>query len=290
MEPIDIQRVETEQLLEEAIASAHRWEADLGDEETQGKAEETFRALREGQLKMDNPEAFLQRLNPEDFKQQQIDVKMADENGDVIYLLKIPVLLLPERGAEYRLLESQFIFNVETEDGAVGIKNIFPRPEWKPVLQLGGELDLGLDSELNWGAELEKIDIELPKFEGELEGCVSSKNKLTGFLQVMPFKYGWGYKTIEAQFTTATAVWRLDSADTIREQQQVQFVILFKTPKDVTRVTVEAAAQAEPSFSWLTAQIRYVFERLPDAIKQIINQEKGLPLQTFQTWTFNLSK
>jgi hypothetical protein len=50
---------------------------------------------------------------------------------------------------------------------------------------------------------------------------------------------------------------------------------------------VEAAAQAEPDFDWLTAQIEHVLDRLK-AIKPIVKARKGLPLQDFQSWTVKL--
>ncbi len=65
MEPI--QSVKTTQLLNEAISTARKWETLLGKAK-KGKAEEAFEALRNGQIRLDNPQAHIQRLRPEDFE------------------------------------------------------------------------------------------------------------------------------------------------------------------------------------------------------------------------------
>lgn len=291
MEPIH--PVDTSQLMEEAIQAAQKWETPLG-KARKGKAQEAFEALRQGQIKLDNPEARLQRLRPADFETQGLDLSpgikqsMQGKEGYAFYLLTIPVLLYPGRGAQYRLLESSFTFDVIRGQRLLAIQNAFPKPVWKPVLDFGGSLTLALDSNLEWGVELDPVQVNIAKVSGELAGRVANQDQLESFIKITPFSYSLGRMEIEATFSSATAAWRLDSKEALRSQANMQFVILLKVPKEVARIKVEAAAQAEPSFNWLIAQVEHVFERLPDAVKQILQRGQGMPMQDFQTWTLDL--
>ncbi len=137
--------------------------------------------------------------------------------------------------------------------------------------------------------DVDEKPLHIPKLDDQLTNFVGRQNRLRGFMGVTPpFEHNLGQMEITAAFSPSTAAWRLDSAKTIRNQGNMPFVIVTKVPKAATQITIEAAAQAEPSFTWLTAQVSQVFDRLPQAIQQIIRGRKGLPLQDFQTWTLDL--
>ncbi len=290
----EITRVKTNHLLETAIDVAEKWEADLGEGEEKGKAQKAFEAMRNGSIKIDNPQAFLQKPRMEDFEALGMEVApdiektLSGRDGHAFYILPAPVLLFPGRGAQYRLLESHFAFDAGLEKHPMGIRNVFPKPMWRPVLEFGGNFNLGLDSELNWTAGLENVEADVSMFDGELSGRVKSGGELGGFLNVTPFEYTLGRMDIEARFSSSTAAWRFDSEDAIRNQGNVQFIFLLKIPEQASRIKVEAAVQAEPSFHWLVAQIQHVFERLPRTIQDIVKGRKGLPLQYFAEWTLDL--
>lgn len=290
-----IQRMETAQLLSAAIKEAHRWEAELlGDEATKGPAEKAFEALSNGRIELGHPEAYVQRLHPEDFEVRglelspEINDSMRGKEGYAFYVMPVPVLLFPGRGAQYRLLESQFEFGVELGQRRPAIHAIFPEPLWKPVLDWGGTFHLALDSNLHWGAEVEGARAQLSRLSGHLAGRVENANQLRSFIKIAPFEYTLGRMEIEAQFSSDTAMWRLDSERIIRSQKHVHLVALLRVPKEVTQMQIQAATQAEPSFVWLAAQIKHVFDRLPQAIQQIVKEHRGLPLQDFQTWNLDL--
>jgi hypothetical protein len=234
------------------------------------------------------------RLRLKDFEaqglalSQDIAQSMRGKEGYEFYLLPAPILLFPDRGAQYRLLETQFAVTVESGARPLAIHNTFPRPIWKPVLDFGGELTLALDSHLDWGAEVEQMELKLAKLGGELAGRVGNKNSLASFIKLRPFNYSLGRMEIEATYGTATAAWRLDSKRLFHSQDNMEFIMLLKIPKEVKQIRVEAAAQAEASFNWFIAQVEHVLERLPQAIQQLVTQKKAPPLQDFQTWTLKL--
>jgi hypothetical protein len=291
MEPI--QRVETASLLRVAIDAAYKWETPLG-KGRKGKAERAFEALDKGRLELGHPQAKTQRLRPRDFEERglalspEVKKSMRGQEAYAFYVVPVPVLLFPGRGAQYRLLESQFTFRARRGERQPAIHSIFPEPLWKPVLNWGGRLDLALDGNLKWGAEVEQTEARIGKLSSQLAGRVGNLNQLTGFIKIVPFEHSLGRMEIEAQHSDRTAMWRLDSQRAIRGQKQTRLVVLLQAPKKASQVRLEAAAQAEVAFDWLTAQVSHVFDRLPEAIQHIIKREKGLPLQDFQTWTLDL--
>lgn len=291
-----IQPLDTQQLLSEAIEAAHKWEGDLGPKGKKGKGEQALEALKKGKLEVQNPQAYLERLRAKDFADLGIPLSpaiqksMSGANGYAYYRLAAPVLLYPGRGAQYRLLEGQLAFEVAHGQREVGIYSIFPKAEWKPVIDWGGSLRLGLDGNLEWAAGVDQTEVKIGKLGGALSGRVKNINQISSFIQVMPFVYTLGRMEIEATYTAQTAIWRLDGKSAVRDQGQIQLVVLLKVPVELGEMRLAAAVQAEPDFDWLTAQVEHIQERLPQALREIFRKKRGLPLQAFEKWTLNLSK
>lgn len=296
-----IQKIDTEYILNEAVLAAQKWEAELGETATdkgishkKGKAERAFEALRQGTLKIENPQAYLERLRIKDFESLAIPISpdirksMNALDGYIYYRLVTPVMLFPGRGAQYRLVESQFAFGVPRDQRRPGIHSIFPTAEWCPVINWGGNLHLGLDSGLNWTVGVDKIKARIGNLNGEIAGHVVNTTQMSSFIQVGKFEHSLGRMEIEATHTAQTAMWRLDSQRVIRSQGQMQFVTLLKIPKELNQIRLSVALQAEPNFDWLVAQVQHVFDRLPEALLGIFKKRKGLPLQAFEEWTLDL--
>lgn len=296
-----IQPIDTQHILSEAILAAQKWEAELGEPTTgkgasrrKGKAERAFEALQHGMLKVENPQAYLERLRLKDFESMSIPISsdirksMNAPDGYRYYKLIAPVLLFPGRGTQYRLVESQFTFNVPQDQRRPGIHSIFPTAEWCPVINWGGDLQLGLDSELNWTVGVDKIKVSAGKLDGEIAGRLVPAAQMSSFIQVGKFVHSLGRMEIEATHTAQTAMWRLDSQRAIRSQGQMQFVTLIKIPKELRQIRLSAAIQVEPNFDWLVAQVHHVLDHLPEALLGIFEKRKGLALQAFEEWKLDL--
>lgn len=289
-----IQPIDTDALLDEAISTARRWETSLSPS-TGGRQQATdaFEALKQGRLVLDTPQADVQRIRLEDFAQQNLSVtpKIAEQmgaEGFAFYIVPLTVLLFPGRGAQYRLLEMQCSFEPLTGPHQLAIQRVFPNPQWKPVLDWGGAFSLALDSNLEWSATVPQTNIDTGIFSGALAGQVKPEAQQGSFVRIDSFNYTLGRMEIEAQFTATVAMWRIDSPQAIRDQRQVRLVMLLKAPSEVRQVTLHAAAQAEASFDWLSAQIGHVFARLSETLQHTIRQQRGLPTQAFQSWTLHL--
>lgn len=294
LEPI--QPVNNQPLLQNAIAAVQKWEGNLGKKGEAKKAEAAFTALAQGRIELGHPQGHTHRVRRKAFEEHGLTLSLAiaasmkGKDGYGYYVITIPTLLYPGRGAEYRLLECQLTFTADDKKTRQpAIETIFPEKQWKPVLDWGGSLHLALNALLQWGVEGEEIEAALGSISGELTGRVANSNSLTSFIKIAPFTYSLGRMEIAAEKSSHTAMWRLDSRESIRGRDG-RFVVLLKAHKEIKQIQIEAAAQAEPSFSWLFAQVEHVFDRLPEAIQAIIRRQKGLPLQDFQTWTLNLPK
>ncbi len=75
-----IRPMTTAQLLDEAISTARKYETPLA-KAPKGKAEKAFEALRNGQIKLDNPQARIQRLSLEDFEEVRTEPPARHQKG-----------------------------------------------------------------------------------------------------------------------------------------------------------------------------------------------------------------
>lgn len=287
MEPIEIN-----ELLDAAIEAARTYEGLMGTRR-KGKAEKTFESLRNSSLKLSNPEAFIERLSAKRFATAglnitpEIEQSMQAGQGYVYYLIPSPVLMHPERGAQYRLLECSFELAGEGSR-ALGIVRLFPEPRFKPVLQVGSSFNLAVDAGLNWGVEVKQTAVNLGKFQGDLSGRVSNENGLKGFIKVLPFEYTLGRREIEANFSNDKAIWRFDGKAAL-PKGNVCPALLVKVPQDAKKLTITGKAEAEVAFNWFTANIEHVFDKLPALLRRLIKDERRAPpLVAKEKWVVNL--
>jgi hypothetical protein len=287
---------ELEHLLDEAIATAERWEGTLG-ERGPTPAADAFRALKEGKLSLGSPESTLRILRLDELEQAGVRVEpyierdMTDPKGWDYALVNLPLLLFPGRGSQYHLVEAAMNAASTRKSGRQpAVHAVFPEAKWRPVLELGGALELALNAGLSWGAELKRVDLNLKELGGELSGRVGNENSLTSHIRVLPFQYQLGRAEIEAQWAGGEAMWRIDSDEAIRDNRRVQFVAVVKVPKEVTRLDITGRAQAQVSFQWLTTQVRHVFQHLSRRLQDLIRGRKGIALQDKGSWRLRLPR
>lgn len=287
--------IEMNALFDDAIRAARGWEGHLGKKKT-GKAETAFMALKSGRLETGTPNLSIHALKKSDFEKEniylgpEVEEHFQGKSGLAYYLVPLPVMLFPARGAQYRLLEADLDITPVEAGQDVAIQAIFPEPMWKPILAWGGVMRLGLDSRLTWGMEVKKTEAELAKLKGELALRVKNVNQMKSFIRLLSVEHTLGRMEIEAQYHPRRAMWRLDSKAAIRAQKQTLLVLLLKAPRDVRQVKLSVALQAEPSYDWLIMQVEHVFEHLPEAVRSAIKRRKGLPMQFFDSWTLDLAK
>jgi hypothetical protein len=293
--PVDMDVLDA--VLDEAIGKAEYWESSLTKGTKKGKAQLALEALRNGKVELANPAADIACLHPGMFEGKQL-AELQEEvvfpEGYHYYVIPVPVILWPERGAEYRLVECQLTFDAQgADDVAVAVQRVFPEPAWKSVLAYGAQAHLGLDGALKWGVEIKDIELQTEKFDAALSARVTPDLGAAGFVKIFPFTFTLGRAEIEAQFGGGQALWRLDCEDVIREHQQVRFVVILKVPQAVEAIELQAVAQAEVNYHWLIAQVEHIFDRLPEALRERLrgggaDKEKKVVLQDDKHWTLCL--
>lgn len=281
-----------DQLLDEAIEVAATYEGVLG-RRRKGRAQKALEALRGSTLLLSNPEAYTVGLSAKKFTLAGLDIppeigKSTQLGADYrYYIIPSPVLLHPERGARFRLLECSL--TIKAAGGrAGGIMRQFPEPRFKPVLAIGGGFTLAVDSGLDWGVTIKEEHINLQKAEAHLAGRVANEDKLSGFLRVLPFEYSLGRMEIAASFADTLATWRFDGKAAFRTDSNLCVAILVRLPKDATQITVVGAAQAEIDFEWFIANVEHVLERLPALFGERAKERRGPPRPFHATWTIRL--
>ena len=65
--------IETDALLEQAIAAAGEWETPLG-KKRKGKAQLAFESLKNGKIEIGHPQVYTQRLKSKDFEDRRIEL------------------------------------------------------------------------------------------------------------------------------------------------------------------------------------------------------------------------
>ena len=285
---------ELDALLDEAIATAEKWEGRLGAKGA-SPAADAFRALKEGRLSLGSPESTLRVLRAKDLEDRGCQVEpyirreMRDAEGWHYVLLNLPVLLFPGRGSEYSLVEAALkVASTRAGGRQPAVHAVFPEAKWCPVLELGGQMELAIDGGLTWGAELQQVNLNVGQFSGKLAGRVGNKDTLSSFVRVLPFQYQIGRARIEAQWAGGEAIWRIDSAEAIRGDKRVQFVAIVKVPKEVERIRVTGLAQAQVSFQWLTTQVRHIFEHLALKLQELIRERKEIAVRDNKLWTLRI--
>jgi hypothetical protein len=288
--------VDTNMQLDEAISIATHWEGTLGTS-SKGKAQKAFEALRQGKFEIKDPHSYTRCLNINTFKElkQQLSpsvvATLSASDGYRVYLIGVPVLLFPGRGAQYRRVGCHCTFSTADKKGhQPAVHAVFPESRWKAVLALGGEMELAADANLDFGVEIPQLPEELqkllPKLVPELKGRVATKGHLKSFVKLLSFQFDLGRMEITAQGAGDNAIWYLDSKTAIRAQKHMQFISVVKVPHDIERIKIDVAAEAQVSYDWLIPQIQHIWEQL----KHILDRPKALALQDFKTWALELPR
>ena len=110
------------------------------------------------------------------------------KNND-FYLISIPVTLFPKAGWAFTRLECYLEFCPEENDANQRpiIHDIFPDNIWQEILTFEDSLNLGLDENLAFRAEVEKLEGNWKKLSGEAQAKLSANLGGKANLVVGPF-------------------------------------------------------------------------------------------------------
>ena len=162
-------------------------------------------------------------------------------------------------------------------------------------MTFGGGMNLGLDADLNWkvGVDASKLS-ELSDKAPELSANLENKNDMNSHIVLHDFSYDLGRFDIAAYGQdNSECYWYIQNAD-LQQMLTTKFSLVFKVPKGTEEVSLTGKAWAEPSMSWLTANVRNVFGNLADKFKNLFRRKEDaasdLARGAAETWTLPLPR
>ena len=174
------------------------------------------------------------------------------------------------------------------------VQSLFPTSEWKEMLTLGAEVQLGLDGNLNWQAGLPDTQ-PVKDLPGALQGRVAGRHEFKAYVTIPRYTFELGRSEIAAIGEEhSECFWRIDKPD-LKKAQTVQFGVVFKAPKDVTALELSGLAVVEPHFGWLTADLADVFDALSEKFRTLLIKKDAnrrgrerLPVGAHEMWRLDL--
>ncbi len=283
-----------EELLAEALEIIRYSDVTLSDkssqviDENKAQAIDLIDKLQNEQASF-SPKLDVIPLTKEKFEQDNLklvdDLEYRMKNNN-FYLISIPITLFPKAGWAFTRLECHLEFCPEENDANQRpiIHDIFPDNVWQEILTFEDSLNLGLDENLAFRAEVEKLEGNWKKLSGEAQAKLSANLGGKANLVVGPFSYrirrpeiyGTGKKDVKA-------FWRLDGTKYV-QGEDVSLGVVLSVPKTRTLpVSASGVLRAYHDSQLLLSNIfKDWFPTFSSLLKSFF--KKGSPVQSEQKW------
>lgn len=289
---------EADELLDELFAEVSRFEGTRAGGTQLDKGALAVQSLRETRVSFGNPRDRLIPLTADRFAQLGIELdpiyqeQMA--NSFDFYYLTLTLDLRPKPGALFKRLSCELDFDPEDSTGTI-IQTIFPKSEWRSVLNWGGSMNLGLNGNLEWEMGVDANQVaEAANLPAGLQAQVSNKNNMSSFITMPDYAFEVGRFDILAQGEgNKLCYWHIEEPD-LQKMPTVQFGVVFKVPQGTETVTLRGIAKADPDMSWLVANVRNVFENLSSGLQAVLRRRQDAASQlariAAEQWALPLPK
>ena len=283
-----------DELLEEALEIVRCADIPMGDtkkeiiEEGKAKTINQIEKLQKEQAKF-SPRLDVIPLTNKNFQQRGIepsDDLKARMKYNHLYLIQIPVTLFPLSGWAFTRLECWIEFCPDEEDANQRpiIHEIFPEDVWREILTFEDSLNLGLDENLAFRAEVEKLAGKWQKLSANTQAKIAANLGGKANLVVGPFSYrirraeilGRGRKNVEA-------FWRLDGNQHV-QQEDVLLGVVLTVPK-TRKQPVHAIGKLQAYHNFQISKADIFQDHLPhfsDLLKSWLG--KGAPVNHEESW------
>jgi hypothetical protein len=274
---------QTDELLDELFTEVQRWEGSLAGGVQLDKGALAVQSLRETRVSFGNPRDRLIPVTADRFVQLGIELDPIYQEQMAhtfdFYYMTLTLDLRPKPGALFKRLSCELDFDPEDTTGTI-VQTIFPKSEWRSVLNWGGSMNLGLNGNLEWemGVDANKI-AEAANLPAGLQAQVSNKNNMSSFITMPDYAFEVGRFDILAQGEgNKVCFWHIEEPD-LQKMPTVQFGIVFKVPQGTEKVTLRGIAQADPDMNWLVANVRNVFENLSSGLQSLLRRRQDAASQ-----------
>jgi len=199
------------------------------------------------------------------------------------YLLHFPITLFPKPGWGFGYLECIVEFNPGRPPAERPVAyQIFPEEEWQDVIRANQGLAMGVNENLEFKVDLERLGAELPDLSPMARAKVALKASGTAGLILGPFNYRIRRAKIQTGGRGNVKVrWRLDSEEYF-EQEELRLGVVLQVPKTVSRVDIIGVLKAYRDFHLFTAHLRYLLRYVRERTRNFF--EQGAPLSREGVW------
>jgi len=286
-----------QQLLEEAIEIVRFSDIALGDEipekevnPLKEKAAALLESLKKEQVEF-SPKLSVYPLNreehPPDAKQllTGIEERMQEHN---FYKVDIPITLKSAPDWAFSSLVCQVSFCPDEEDSKQmhllpTIHDIFPSNEWQEILNFQDSLTLGLDENLAFRAEVEKMEGKWQQLGGEAQAKLAVQVGGGMKLAFGPFSYRIPKALIKSGGRgNVKAFWELQGTKYVNEQDVMLGVILMVPKSRNKPISAIGALEAHHDFQVWSADLLHFKRFFAGAIQQFL--EGGAAIQKTEAW------
>lgn len=231
---------------------------------------EALQSLRETKITFGNPRNELIRLTEELFQQVGLELspihKQQIKTNYDFYYMTLTVSMQPGRGTQFTCVECRLDFAPKGEREPI-VHTLFPTPEWKELLKIGLNFNVGLDGQFDWKAALPE-NAQFEALPGTLNARVATQQDFKAVLTIPNYAFKFGASDIAASGQgNSECFWRIDKPD-LQKAQTAKFGVVFKVPKGTTEIKLTGLVAVEPDFRWLTSKLSVVFEELSQRFQQ----------------------
>ncbi|OLT60517.1 hypothetical protein [Moorena bouillonii] len=289
---------EAETFLADLFEQVKKWESCLDESTKLGVGATAVKSLLESKVSFGNPRDKLILLTEDLFEETEEGLsniyRQQMRDAFDFYYMTVTVDLRPKPGVRFWRLCCELDFSPKGEKEPI-VQSIFPKSQWRPVMNFGVGMNLAINSNLDWSIGIDSTELaEFTTIPAELKANVGNKNELKAFIVIPEYAYEAGHFEIISQGEgNSKCYWRIEEPE-IQNIPTVQFAIVFKVPKEIKSINLRGIAWGEPDMNWLTADIRDVFSDLADRFQTLIRNKNQAAIKfsrsDIKEWILNLPK
>lgn len=276
--PQDIQdgRMNLKELFQEVAVL----EGTLAGGKRQGPGSALIESLLQTKIWFGDPRNNLTHLTARRFQKMKIamtepqKIQLASTDW-AFYYMTLTVSIQPEAGATFTRLIHDLTFSCTGPSDPL-IQSLFPTSKWSEALRVGGNMRVGVNANLEIGADLSQLPEEITKV---LPGHLKAHAQADLHLDVVTAQYSFQFGHAEILATgqeSPHCYWRFERFN-MQRTQTAQFCLVFKVPSTTTHIRLQAVVGLLPSINWLIGGIRHLFTDLSHSAQSILGQQAKNP-------------
>jgi hypothetical protein len=175
------------------------------------------------------------------------------------------------------------------------VQSLFPTSKWSEMLRVGGNIRVGVNANLEIGADLSQLPNEIKDYlPGQLKAHADAQAGLHLDVVTPQYSFQLGHAEIIATGQESPhCYWRFERFN-IQRAQTIQLCITFKVPSYIREIRLLGVAGLLPNIHWLLEKLRHVYTGLSSSLQKLLGQQAKQPTPTrflvgvAEEWTIKL--